>query len=165
MKRFLMSTVAAGLALSMIGAPLAMAQPDQHPGPQMAPHSGDVHPTGPQHAPEQHATIEHSDTPHTMANDTMPHQMTQVSHEEVHPYSPPMQHQGPPPMPHEAAFSGHQWHHGDHYTDSRHYVTNYNYDHLSPPPAGYQWVQDGSQFVLIAVASGIIASVILNAEQ
>ncbi len=157
MKRSLMSTVAAGLALSLIGAPLAMAQADQHPGPQSAPHSDDVHATGPQHAPEQHTTVEHSNNTHTMATNTMPHQMTQVSHEQAHP--------APPPMQHQASFIGHQWHNGDHYNGSRHYVTNYHAYHLSPPPAGYQWVQDGSQFVLIAVASGIIANVILNAEQ
>jgi hypothetical protein len=97
-----MSTVAAGLALSLIGAPLAMAQADQHPGPQSAPHSDDVHATGPQHAPEQHTTVEHSNNTHTMATNTMPHQMTQVSHEQAHP--------APPPMQHQASFSGHQWH-------------------------------------------------------
>jgi Ni/Co efflux regulator RcnB len=155
MKHLLMSSVTAGVALSMITAPLAVAQSDQHPqgGQQMAPHSNEVHPTGPQH-PVQHATVEHTDTTHTMANNTMPHQMTQVSHEEQHP--------APPPM-HQASYDGHQWHHGDHYTGNRTYVTNYNSYHLSPPPSGYQWVQDGSQFVLIAVASGIIADVILNA--
>jgi Ni/Co efflux regulator RcnB len=30
------------------------------------------------------------------------------------------------------------------------------------PPAGYEYVRDGNQLVLIAVASGIIASVLAN---
>jgi Ni/Co efflux regulator RcnB len=64
---------------------------------------------------------------------------------------------GPPPG------SWHPWHQGDHYTGHRVVVNNYAYYRLRPPPPGYQWVQDGSQFVLVAVASGIIADVILNA--
>ncbi len=66
------------------------------------------------------------------------------------------------PMP-PAQFSGHYWHHGDHYDGSRNYVSNYQYYGLQQPPSGYEWVQDGSQFVLVAVASGIIADVILGA--
>jgi len=63
---------------------------------------------------------------------------------------------GPPPG------GWHQWHQGDHYNGNRVVVNNYSYYRLRPPPPGYQWVQDGGQFVLIAVASGIIADVILN---
>jgi Ni/Co efflux regulator RcnB len=64
---------------------------------------------------------------------------------------------GPPPG------GWHQWHQGDHYSGNSVVVNNYSYYRLRPPPPGYQWVQDGSQFVLVAVASGIIADVILNA--
>lgn len=160
MKRFLMSSVATGIALSMMAAPFAMAQQAPPGGQQMAPHSNEVHPTGPQH-PVSQGTVEHTNTPHTMATNTMPHQMTQVSHQEQYPAPPPMR-PAPPPM-HQALYSGHQWHHGDHYTGTRTYITNYNTYHLSHPPSGYRWVQDGSQFVLIAVASGVIADVILNA--
>ena len=59
----------------------------------------------------------------------------------------------------------HQWHQGDHYDGDRHVVNNWNSYHLRQPPAGYEWVQDGSQFVLIAVTSGIIADIIANSEQ
>jgi Ni/Co efflux regulator RcnB len=64
---------------------------------------------------------------------------------------------GPPPG------GWHQWRQGDHYSGNRVVVNNYSNYRLRPPPPGYQWVQDGSQFVLVAVASGIIADVILNA--
>lgn len=33
---------------------------------------------------------------------------------------------------------------------------------LSPPPRGYYWVQTGSDFVLAAIATGIIAQIILG---
>ena len=41
-------------------------------------------------------------------------------------------------------------------------VTDYRAYHLSPPPRGQQWVQVGSDYVLIAIATGIIANIILN---
>jgi Ni/Co efflux regulator RcnB len=44
-------------------------------------------------------------------------------------------------------------------------VSNWQYYHASPPPAGYEWVQDGNQLVLISIASGIIADVLANAYQ
>jgi Ni/Co efflux regulator RcnB len=33
---------------------------------------------------------------------------------------------------------------------------------LSAPPRGYHWVQTGGDYVLIAVASGIIAQILLG---
>ncbi len=41
-------------------------------------------------------------------------------------------------------------------------VTDYRAYHLSPPPRGQQWVQVGSDYVLIAIATGIIANIVLN---
>ena len=46
---------------------------------------------------------------------------------------------------------------------SHHYVVNDWRGHrLSAPPRGYHWVQTGGDYVLIAVATGIIASILLN---
>ncbi len=43
------------------------------------------------------------------------------------------------------------------------YVVNNYYGHHLPPPArGHQWVQVGADYVLIAIATGIIAQIILN---
>jgi Ni/Co efflux regulator RcnB len=43
------------------------------------------------------------------------------------------------------------------------YVVTKPYQHrLAPPPRGHQWVQVGSDYVLIAIASGLIANVILS---
>lgn len=41
------------------------------------------------------------------------------------------------------------------------YVSNYARYGLKPPPPGHQWRQVDGDYVLVAVATGIIASVIL----
>jgi Ni/Co efflux regulator RcnB len=94
----------------------------------------------------------------TMQHETVP--QSSMQHPPMHMSQ--QEHPGAPPMQHETFSGGHQWHSGDHYTGSRHYVSNWNSYRLSPPPSGYQWVQDGSQFVLIAIATGVITSVIVN---
>ena len=46
---------------------------------------------------------------------------------------------------------------------SRQYVVNdWRGHHLNAPPRGYHWVQTGSDYVLVAIASGIIAQILLN---
>jgi Ni/Co efflux regulator RcnB len=43
------------------------------------------------------------------------------------------------------------------------YVVNNYYVHRLPPPArGHQWVQVGADYVLIAIATGVIAQIILG---
>lgn len=41
-------------------------------------------------------------------------------------------------------------------------VTNWRGHHLSAPPRGYQWVQIGPDYVLAAIATGIIANLIIG---
>jgi hypothetical protein len=76
-------------------------------------------------------------------------------HPPGHPPGPP----GPPGGP-----GWHQWHQGEHYHGDRYAVHNWQHYHLRPPPPGYEWVQDGGQFVMIAVATGIIADIIVNSQ-
>jgi Ni/Co efflux regulator RcnB len=147
MKRFLKSSIAAGLALSLAGAPLAMAQQEQH-GPPASQHA-ESH--GPAPGAMQHVTAQHE----TMQRPAVSHPPMQMTHEASRP--------APGPMQHQAMSGGHAWHSGEHYSGSRHYVSNWSSYHLRQPPHGYEWVQDGSQFVLVAVATGIITDVILNA--
>lgn len=46
---------------------------------------------------------------------------------------------------------------------SRQYVINDWRGHrLSPPPRGYHWVQVGGDYVMVAIATGIIASILFN---
>jgi len=55
----------------------------------------------------------------------------------------------------------HHWRQGDRFYGDRNRI-DWRYHHLRPPPRGYEWVQDGGQFVLIGIASGVIADVLLN---
>ena len=41
-------------------------------------------------------------------------------------------------------------------------IADYRRHRLAPPPRGQQWVQVGTDYVLVAVATGIIANIILN---
>jgi Ni/Co efflux regulator RcnB len=43
-------------------------------------------------------------------------------------------------------------------------VSDWNRYHLRRPPRGYHWVNYGGDYVLAAVATGIIADVMLNAR-
>lgn len=46
---------------------------------------------------------------------------------------------------------------------SRSYVVDdWRGHHLRQPPRGYHWVQSGGDYLLVAVATGLIASAILN---
>lgn len=46
----------------------------------------------------------------------------------------------------------------------RQYVVNdWRAHRLSAPPRGYQWVQNGSDYVLAAIATGVITAVVINA--
>jgi len=48
------------------------------------------------------------------------------------------------------------------YHNRQYVVDNWRSHRLSAPPRGYHWVQVGGDYVLAAVATGIIASVLLN---
>ena len=46
---------------------------------------------------------------------------------------------------------------------SRHYVVeDWRGHHLSAPPRGYHWVQAGSDYLLVAIATGVIAQLLLS---
>ena len=59
------------------------------------------------------------------------------------------------------------WHRGDRIQvieiEHRYYIDDYDHYHLRRPPAGHRWVRtpDG-KFILIAVATGIIADLLLH---
>jgi Ni/Co efflux regulator RcnB len=48
------------------------------------------------------------------------------------------------------------------YRNRQYVVDNWRGHHLSAPPRGYHWVQTGSDYVLVAIATGIILQLILS---
>lgn len=60
----------------------------------------------------------------------------------------------------------HDLHRGQHlskeYLDSRYVVNDWNSRHLSAPPKGHHWVRVGDDYVLTAIATGVIADVLLH---
>ena len=48
------------------------------------------------------------------------------------------------------------------YRNRQYVVNDYRAYRLAPPPRGQQWVQVGSDYVLVAIATGLIANIILN---
>lgn len=80
-----------------------------------------------------------------------------------------MRRPGPPPHAHggrHGAGPNHDWVRGSRVPPqyrTRHYVVNDWRSHRLPtPPRGYQWVQNGSDYLMVAIATGVIAQVILN---
>ena len=50
------------------------------------------------------------------------------------------------------------------YRGGHYVVTNWRANHLRQPPRGYHWVHsDNGDFLLVAISTGIIASIIANA--
>ncbi|HKB55562.1 MAG TPA: RcnB family protein [Ramlibacter sp.] len=60
----------------------------------------------------------------------------------------------------------HGWHRGDRlppeYRHRNYVVDDWRGHHLNAPPRGYHWVQVGGDYVLVAVATGIIMQLLLN---
>jgi Ni/Co efflux regulator RcnB len=61
----------------------------------------------------------------------------------------------------------HDWYRGSYlpreYRGNNYVVDNWRGHHLYAPPAGYHWVQGpGGDYLLVAIATGLIASILLN---
>ena len=69
-------------------------------------------------------------------------------------------------MDNRGAGPDHNWHKGDRLPDSyrdKHYeVADWRSHHLSAPPSGYHWVNVNGDFVLAAIATGVITDMLLN---
>ncbi|MDO8906521.1 RcnB family protein [Hydrogenophaga sp.] len=48
------------------------------------------------------------------------------------------------------------------YRNRQYVVVNHHHHRLTAPPRGHQWVQVGGDYVLIAIATGLIAHIILS---
>ncbi len=140
MSHFIRNLAGAALSLSLAAAPLAFAQQGPGYGGQ---DNHNMQPDNRSSASESHGG------PQKPSGDQPNRQ-----------YAQPDNHGGPQYQTSE----GNNWRHGDHYTGQRRVVSDWKSRHLRQPPHGYEWVQDGNQYVLIALTGGLIASVIINAE-
>lgn len=129
-------TAAVGLALGVF-APLALAQPNGH---------GNDHRGGPQAqqpAPRAQAQPQHRPGAATPGN--------RYGHAQA---------------PGRGAGPNHNLHRGGKLPPAwrtKHYVVDDWRGHgLSRPPRGQHWVQAGSDYLLVAIASGLIAQVVLH---
>lgn len=77
-------------------------------------------------------------------------------------------HRAPPAHDDHARGAGpdHSWHKGDRvpasYRDKRYEVNDWKARHLRQPPRGYHWVNVNGDYVLAAIATGVIADLLLN---
>jgi len=87
-------------------------------------------------------------------------------HHDDHHGGPPPRYHAPPPA-HVVYPEYHRYQRGDRLPPefhSRQYVVNdWHARGLRQPPRGYYWVQNGADYVLAAVATGIISAVVINA--
>lgn len=72
-------------------------------------------------------------------------------------------HRGGPAMMMGGHGGGHGWRQGDHFDRAswgRYQRVDYRHYHLRRPPRGYEWRRVDNNYVLAAVATGLIASVV-----
>ena len=73
---------------------------------------------------------------------------------------------GPQAGDHRGAGPDHNWVKGSRvpqqYRGNTYVVNDWRGHRLSAPPRGYHWIQNGGDYVLVAIASGVIAQIILG---
>lgn len=52
-----------------------------------------------------------------------------------------------------------RWKKGERYSGRGARVSNYRQHNLKAPPKGHRWVRDGNDFLLVAIGTGVIASI------
>lgn len=80
---------------------------------------------------------------------------------------PPMVHPGHPQMHGQRGVGPqHNWYRGSRvppmYRSHHYVVNNWRHHHLAPPPRGYHWVQNGPDYLLIAIGTGVIAQIVFQ---
>lgn len=56
----------------------------------------------------------------------------------------------------------HRWERGHRYRGPTYVVRDYGHYRLRPPPSGYRWVRADNDYLLVAIATGIILDVALR---
>jgi Ni/Co efflux regulator RcnB len=55
-----------------------------------------------------------------------------------------------------------RWERGHRYRGPNYVVSNYGYYRLRPPPRGYHWVRANNDYLLVAIATGVILDIALH---
>ncbi len=55
-----------------------------------------------------------------------------------------------------------RWERGHRYYGPNYVVRDYGHYRLRPPPRGYHWVRDNNDYLLVAVATGVILDIALH---
>lgn len=141
------------LALSLLGPAAATAQPYQQGGPQDQRHGQDNRAGGNQGRPAP------GGRPAGPPN-RGPARPGPARPMAMEPHGGP---RGGPPQ--GGPRRGHQgnWNRGERY-DGHRYVLDWRRHRLRQPPRGYEWVNVNGQFLLIAITTGVIADIFLNAR-
>ncbi len=67
---------------------------------------------------------------------------------------------------HRGAGPGHSYYRGDRlppqYRGRQYVVNDWRGHHLNAPPRGYHWVQSGGDYLLVAIATGVILQLLLS---
>ena len=67
---------------------------------------------------------------------------------------------------HRGAGPDHRWVKGSRvpqqYRGNTYVVNDWRGHHLSAPPRGYHWIQNGGDYVMVAIATGIVAQIIFG---
>ena len=132
------------------------------------------------HGPQPRAPHNQNDCRNTPGNCVVPAQRPMSPQNSQRPQQPPGQarhneaHRAPPqPMPqHQAqpnqrgAGPNHAFHRGARlpaeYRSRQYVVNDWRGHRLSAPPRGYHWVQSGSDYLLVAISTGVILQILLN---
>lgn len=76
------------------------------------------------------------------------------------------QHKAPPPHHYRGSGPDHRWMQGSRlppqYRGQQYVVNNWRHHGLRQPPRGYHWVQYGSDYMLVAIATGVISQLIIH---
>ena len=142
MKKTILTTAILSLCLATAGAAFAQDHNDDHRGDQQQGHGGgDYH----QGQPQQQ---NHGDQHYEGRNDRES-------------YQPHDNHGGP-----RGAGPRHDMQRGgrlpQEYRSNQYVVNDWQGHHLNRPPRGQHWVQTGNDYVLVGIATGVIASILLN---
>ncbi|HEY0201744.1 MAG TPA: RcnB family protein [Burkholderiaceae bacterium] len=147
---------AATLAAALGFANLAVAQPAGRPGPHQENRAGPEHagrggPQGMQHRPNGPVQAQP--------------QYRQVPAPQFYGPQPGRYVRGPG---YEGAGPEHAFRWGErlpsNYRNRQYVVNDWRVHHLYAPPRGQQWVQVGADYVLVAIATGVIAALVLNSN-